>query len=262
MHQLTFLYRQDIYFQESVTNHQFTYQCIPKREPRQEILDLHVNVFPCDFWAFGQDGFLNRTIYGRRSREHERFYLEVSGTIQTDWQMYDTDDRYNPLLLMQTSLTVPGITMKDGLEKEMSFLQKEKRAYEKARLVMDWMYDHFVYEKGITGVNTTAEQAFASGKGVCQDYAHAMIGICRYLGIPARYVSGAIIGEGFSHAWVEIYSEGKWFGFDPTNHLLVDDYYITFARGRDSRDCILNKGTFFGRCAETQEIKVIVEVIK
>ena len=126
MHQLTFLYRQDIYFQESVTNHQFTYRCIPKREPRQEILDLHVNVFPCDFWAFGQDGFLNRTIYGRRSREHERFYLEVSGTIQTDWQMYDTDDRYNPLLLMQTSLTVPGITMKDGLEKEISFLQKEE----------------------------------------------------------------------------------------------------------------------------------------
>ena len=60
------------------------------------------------------------------------------------------------------------------------------------------------YEWGITGVGTTASEALAAGRGVCQDYAHIMLAACRAAGIPARYVSGHLGGEGGSHAWVEV----------------------------------------------------------
>jgi len=260
--QLRFLYEQKIDFQDFVRNHQFVYRCIPQNEPRQEVTDLHVEVSPCDYQAFGRDGFGNRTIYGRMSEEHREFSIRIFGLVKTDWTQYDRDDSRNPLFTVQTSMTNPGSSMKAYLEKCRFPLQKESRDYHKAYEIMDRIYERFTYEKGITGIDTTAEQAFALRMGVCQDYAHVMIGMCRYFGIPARYVSGAIIGEGFSHAWVEIFSDGKWYGFDPTNHLLVDDYYIAFARGRDSSDCVINKGNYLGRSKEIQEIKVYVEEIK
>ncbi|MDO4941570.1 MAG: transglutaminase family protein [Lachnospiraceae bacterium] len=262
MHQLRFLYEQKIDFGDFVINHQFVYRCIPKSEPRQEVVDLQVEVSPCDYQSFGEDGFGNRTIYGRMTEEHRQFFVRISGIVKTDWQMYDRDDSRNHLFIVQTPLTDPGISMKAYLERISSCMQAKHRNYDKAYEIMDHIYDWFTYTKGVTGTDTTADQAFALKMGVCQDYAHVMIGMCRYFGIPARYVSGAMIGEGFSHAWVEIFSDGKWYGFDPTNHLLVDDFYIVFARGRDSSDCIINKGSYLGRSKETQKIKVFVEEIK
>ena len=126
---------------------------------------------------------------------------------------------------------------------------------------MGALYRDFCYTSGSTDIYTTASQAFAKGEGVCQDYAHIMITLCRILGIPARYVNGLMIGEGYSHAWVEIYTGEGWYGLDPTNNLHVDDYYIKFAHGRDYSDCILDKGLFRGITNQTQEIYVNVEEI-
>ena len=60
------------------------------------------------------------------------------------------------------------------------------------------------YAHGVTGVKTTAAEAFALRQGVCQDYAHVMLALCRACGLPARYVSGHLLGEGGTHAWVEV----------------------------------------------------------
>ena len=65
-------------------------------------------------------------------------------------------------------------------------------------------YEHFEYRWGETAVATTAAQAWAGGVGVCQDYAHCMLALCRLCGLPARYVSGHVLGEGGTHAWVEV----------------------------------------------------------
>ena len=85
--------------------------------------------------------------------------------------------------------------------------------------------------------------------------------VLRYLGIPARYVNGLMIGEGYTHAWVEAYLEDGWYGFDPTNNLHIDDYYIKLAHGRDYRDCTVDKGCFLGSAAQKQKIYVNVEEI-
>ena len=73
-----------------------------------------------------------------------------------------------------------------------------------AALVGSRVHDHFAYEWGVTGVETTAAEAWAAVRGVCQDYAHCMVAISRLCGLPARYVSGHLLGDGGTHAWVEV----------------------------------------------------------
>ena len=237
MHRLKFSYEQILSFSKPVHGHKFMYRCIPKNEPGQVIEQMNVDISPCDFWSYGWDSHGNRTIYDQK---HRNIYL----------------------LRAQTDYTRPDEDMISKIEDHLGMIWTLKNDYKRSVKIMNYIYDTFTYTKNVTTVTTKAAEAFAMAKGVCQDYAHVMIGICRYFQIPARYVSGMMIGEGYSHAWVEIFSDGKWYGFDPTNHLLIDDTYIRFSRGRDCTDCILNQGIYYGICQEKQEIKASVEVIK
>ena len=75
---------------------------------------------------------------------------------------------------------------------------------ELAELISRRVYEHLEYRWGVTAVTTTAAEAWAGGIGVCQDYAHCMLALCRLCGLPARYVSGHVLGDGGTHAWVEV----------------------------------------------------------
>ncbi len=96
------------------------------------------------------------------------------------------------------------------------------------------------------------------GQGVRQDYAHILIALLRLDGIPARYIAGMLIGEGATHAWCEAYCEGYWMGLDPTHGCWLTDDYIEVARGRDYRDCIMDRGCFRGYALQTEEVSVKV----
>lgn len=107
-----------------------------------------------------------------------------------------------------------------------------------------FIFDLLEYSPDSTDVNTAIEQVLYLKKGVCQDYAHLFLTVCRQNKIPARYVSGYLDqGEGFIdtsqlHAWAEVFiPEAGWVGFDATNHLLADHHYIKIAHGCDFRDC-------------------------
>lgn len=109
------------------------------------------------------------------------------------------------------------------------------------------------YEWGITGVGTTASEALAGGRGVCQDYAHIMLAACRAQGRPARYVSGHLAGDGGSHAWVEVlhphpYCPTRWVaeGWDPTHNRRAGSDYLVVAIGRDYADVAPLSGTYDG----------------
>jgi len=91
---------------------------------------------------------------------------------------------------------------------------------------MGLVYAHFSYSPGATTVHTPAGEVLRERRGVCQDFAHVMIAMCRSLGIPALYVSGYLYngpkqllrGPQASHAWCEVYVPGfGWRGLDPTN---------------------------------------------
>ena len=94
---------------------------------------------------------------------------------------------------------------------------------------------------------------------MCQDYAHIMISMCRMAGIPCRYVVGMLIGEGLSHAWVEIEDNGMWYGIDPTNGIKVSENHIKISHGRDYGDCLINQGVFTGTAKQIQTVSVSVQ---
>ena len=125
------------------------------------------------------------------------------------------------------------------------------------------------YVSGVTGVTSTAAEAWADRKGVCQDITHIAIGALRSVGIPARYVSGylhpspdAVVGEtvvGESHAWVEWFC-GSWHGYDPTNQLEIGDRHVRVGHGRDYTDVAPLRGVYAGPTAS--ELFVSVEITR
>lgn len=125
--------------------------------------------------------------------------------------------------------------------------------------------DGVTYETGKTQVGTTAEEAAASGHGVCQDHAHVFIGAARLAGIPARYVSGYLmmndrIEQEATHAWAEAHIEGLgWVGFDISNGISPDPRYVRVATGRDYRDAAPVTGISFGGTEQVLTVDVAVE---
>jgi hypothetical protein len=128
------------------------------------------------------------------------------------------------------------------------------------------IYRRFAYRPNTTGVSTRATDALKLRMGVCQDFAHVHLGLCRSMGIPARYVSGYFFNNSrrpreieASHAWIEAWIPGHgWAAFDPTHDRPADDRYVKVAVGRDYADIRPVNGTYRG--SPTRSLKVLVNV--
>lgn len=150
--------------------------------------------------------------------------------------------------LQPSALTRPDPALRDVAAK-LAY-RSEKRA-DLASAVGGWVHRHMSYGFDRTAVDTTAAQALAAGHGVCQDYTHLMLALCRLLGLPARYVSGHLVGEGGTHAWVEVLQPVtgqavEILAWDPTHDRPADLRYLTVAVGRDYRDVAPVSGTYCG----------------
>jgi len=122
---------------------------------------------------------------------------------------------------------------------------------ELADRINDWVYQSMTYRADVTGVRTTAAEALALGFGVCQDYAHVMLALCRVCGLPSRYVSGHLLGQGGTHAWVEVVlpvhdgtGDAIAWTFDPTHASRGGLGYLTIAVGGDYADVAPTSGTY------------------
>jgi transglutaminase-like putative cysteine protease len=125
--------------------------------------------------------------------------------------------------------------------------------------LMHFVHTHLAYESESTHVHTHMREALAARRGVCQDFAHVLLGLCRTLKIPAIYVSGYLATEKASatHAWTEVYVPGAgWQGLDPTHNCLPDETYVKIAVGRDYADVPPVSGTYKG----TTDRKLMVDV--
>jgi transglutaminase-like putative cysteine protease len=152
------------------------------------------------------------------------------------------------IYLQPSALTRPDPALRAVAAKLAS---RGEKGADLARAVGGWVYRHMSYGFDRTAVHTTAGQALAAGHGVCQDYTHLMLALCRLLGIPARYVSGHLVGEGGTHAWVEVLQPRpgqaiEIFAWDPTHDRPTDLRYLTVAVGRDYRDVAPVSGTYCG----------------
>lgn len=130
------------------------------------------------------------------------------------------------------------------------------------------LHGFFTYRQEVTKIDTPVADFVRAGVGVCQDYTHAMLALCRMLGIPSRYVSGYLettlgvnLGSDASHAWVEAYLPGSgWVGFDPTNGVAVGQTYVKVGHGRDYDDVAPVKG--IRRGGGTESLRVAVSVLR
>jgi len=127
----------------------------------------------------------------------------------------------------------------------------------------------FRFDPKATSVSTPLREVLAKRRGVCQDFAHFMIGCLRTLGLAARYVSGYIVttpppgrprlvGADASHAWVSAWTGTGWLDLDPTNDCVVDDEHITLAWGRDFSDVTPMRGVILGGGEQELEVRVTV----
>jgi transglutaminase-like putative cysteine protease len=134
--------------------------------------------------------------------------------------------------------------------------------------INDWVYQSMTYRNGATGVRTTAAEAIAIGAGVCQDYAHVMLSLARACGLPSRYVSGHLLGQGGTHAWVEVVlptrdgtGDAIAHTFDPTHASRGGLGYVTVAVGADYSDVAPTSGHYRsgaqGRLTASKRVTVI-----
>lgn len=140
----------------------------------------------------------------------------------------------------------------------------------KLHALMAGLNESMSYDPDPTHASTTAPQAFALKRGVCQDFAHLMVSGARHLGIPARYVSGYLVGDGATpnqhaghqagHAWAEAYVEGfGWIGFDAANKLCPTDAYVRVAVGLDYLGAAPVRGNRYGGGEENLTVAITVD---
>jgi transglutaminase-like putative cysteine protease len=141
-------------------------------------------------------------------------------------------------------------------------------AWATARLLVARVRDSMTYERGTTNVHTRADEALTDGRGVCQDFAHVLIGLCRARGIPARYVSGYLYDpsgngdgdSGASHAWVDVYDTQRgWLSLDPTHDTEQTERYVRVGVGRDYADVPPTRGVYRGKASEELEVSVRIQ---
>lgn len=145
---------------------------------------------------------------------------------------------------------------------------EEKSVFGLAQSLMRYVYQTCKYEGGVTDVHTTTADFWRERRGVCQDFAHLFLALCRAVQIPARYVSGylydarrtEIRGAHATHAWVEVWLPGiGWHGMDPTNNCLTHENYVVLAAGRDYHDVPPVKGSFWGPPERDMQVLVHIE---
>jgi transglutaminase-like putative cysteine protease len=161
-------------------------------------------------------------------------------------------------------LTKPSLALREAAE---TLSAADDGTGRLAATINAFVAQHMRYVNDVTSVETTAAEAFAQGTGVCQDYAHVMIALCRLCGVPARYVSGHLLGEGGTHAWVEAIEPAPGTGiaavaaFDPTHDRRANLNYGFVAAGRDYADVAPTSGCFVapyvGRFTTTRRVDVL-----
>lgn len=256
MRKLKFLYETKLAFSDKITKHSFVLRCLPKQTDTQHIKELDFSVSPQETVARSFDSFGNETRSGYIGKPHDFFAFRVSGIVVTDLSLAKKEE-LNSMYKFPTPLT----TITSGAGDFYALAARKGDDVTKALAMSERLHKSFVYKQGCTTTATTAQEALSLGMGVCQDYTHIMLALCRNCGIPARYIAGFMVGEGATHAWLEIYTDGHWFGIDPTNNRLADEQYIKLCEGRDASDCVIDKGVFFGKVEQKQEVYVKVTEI-
>ncbi len=242
-------------FSEEVRSHSFLLRCTPQHLPFQKIISEQCHISPATELSVGEDSFGNILHAGHISEPHSSFSFCSEGEISLE--SYRICEELNPVFLYPSDYTRSSGQVEELFQSVE--LHTADAVAEKVGRIGNRLNETFTYVSGSTNISTTAAGALALGRGVCQDYAHIMIALCRRAGIATRYVAGFMEGENYTHAWVEFFEGGIWLPFDPTHNRFFDEGYIKLANGRDYADCPIERGVFTGAAQQTFDIHLSVE---
>ena len=215
-----------------------------------------------------EDAFGNLTHTFSTDGPFSELAVMVEGEVETrDTQgiVRGTVERFPPsLYLRATALTTPDADI-------CAFAAASRDAEDGNVLnllhhMLERLHDDMVYDTDPTQVATTAAQAFALKRGVCQDLTHIFIAAARSLAIPARYVGGyfhrddGVDEQEAGHAWAEAFVPGLgWVAFDAANGLCATDAHVRVAVGLDYLGAAPLRGTRYGGGGEVMSVKVRVD---
>jgi transglutaminase-like putative cysteine protease len=246
----------------------------------QQPLESTVRIEPATWQHRYNDYWGTRVHVFEAQHQHRELTVEATSLVESNadlipspdleisWEELHADELRSEYAeyLAQTPATLPGSELTALAEQLADAHSPNEAALALCTLVNDQM----TYEPGSTGVTTVGSEAWTAKAGVCQDYAHVVLGALRHIGLPARYVSGylhpdrdpqigvPVVGE--SHAWVEWWL-GEWNGHDPTNNTHAGERHVLVGRGRDYGDVPPIKGIIAGPSAASR-LSVAVEVTR
>lgn len=219
-------------------------------------------------WRLGAPGTLAATIdaYGNTTHTltlaeaHGDVTIEARGEVEVDplvdGRLEEAESGVPPLsFLALTPLTEP-----DDAVLEFAQRLRQRDAGGLLAFAND-VCDAVAYQAGTTEVTSTAREALALGRGVCQDHAHLFIAACRVRGLPARYVSGYVhpgdAPHAASHAWADVYlQEHGWVSIDVTHRRFASDHLCRLAVGRDYASASPVRGVRIGGGDEKMDVRV------
>lgn len=257
MRRFSFSYQTIVRFDAFVARHYFLLRCLPVNNPCQQVAGEQLHLISPAKVCYGTDALGNRIQYGCVPGRHDLFVFAASGLVELKAYRLP-EPSPSGMYKIASRMTETDAEMEHHARRWCC----QGTPLEQALSLADGLHGYLTYAPGSTGVGTPAIEAFHGRRGVCQDYAHVLLALCRSRGLAARYVAGFLPGEGATHAWVEVHSEGAWYAIDPTNNNRIDCGYIKVAQGRDAADCPVNRGLFTGVATQTTEVRVVTEELQ
>lgn len=256
MSRYSYSYQTIVRYGELITHHHFLLRCQPREDCGTTVLEQNIDLLTSANVTGWTDIFGNRVLYGSMITPHDIFVVATNGVVDCgEYRMVDPSP--SPMYRSFTSKTqASGEISQFG-----AVTPCEGSPLEQVIKLSQRLHSNMSYIPGVTSAESSAAESFSIGAGVCQDYAHLLISLARDRGIKARYVAGLVVGTGETHAWVEVYSDGVWYGVDPTHNVVVGEGYIKLSHGRDAGDCSVSRGTHRGAGFHTTEVKVVVTKI-
>jgi transglutaminase-like putative cysteine protease len=260
---LKIAHRTEYIYEQAVHHSIHELRLTPLSLPNQQVISWKMNTPGKTHESV--DAFGNTSHVFVMENNYSSMIIDVRGEIQSSPELTFPDKSLavSPYyLLQQTPLTQSSDDM-------LSFFQLSSASVWSSQFIQELakkICDKVVYTPGSTSTKTTAIEAFALSSGVCQDHAHIMIGLCRQLNVPARYVSGYFYATDTtdlaSHAWVDIClnpEDGIWTSIDISNACFSDERHIRLAVGRDYSHACPVKGIRSGGGTEELITKITIE---
>lgn len=252
MNRYIYNYQTTVLFSEPVTRHSIMLRAQPFANAYITAEEEHFLISPSFHIRHGLDQFGNRIAYGYSEEAHTNLVTVSCGMVRME--DYHVPQDHIPLMAYQQPTRLTFLPHADSLNLPSD-------AFTAAQSICHHVSLSMRYVPNVTTNDTTAAEVAIKMMGVCQDYAHMMIALCRANGIAARYACGFIEGEGETHAWVEAWDGGKWIGFDPTNDTVITQGYLKVAHGRDAADCPVSRGLFAGTATQQTNVTLTLQRI-